>query len=244
MTARANAQQQANAASGNPRARRSPLKPLPLDFYDRETAVVARELLGAVLECTHDGVTAQGRIVEVEAYLGPHDPACHAAVGLTARNRHLHGPPGTVYVYRIYGMHWCVNAVTREAGHGSAVLVRALAPLAGLEAMRDRRGGTHGASLANGPGKLCQALGINGEHDGGRLDRGPVRILRPAAGPGAAQVPDEEIVVTPRIGISQAPEWPLRYCVANDPHLSRAPRHFARYSVRDAEAWLRLHDLR
>ena len=244
MTARANAPQHANAASGTSRARRSPLAPLPRDFYDRDTALVARDLLGAILECRHDGVTACGRIVEVEAYLGPHDPACHSAVGQTVRNRHLHGPPGTVYVYRIYGMHWCVNAVTREAGHGSAVLIRALVPMAGLDAMHRRRGTTHQPSLANGPGKLCQALGISGAHDGGRLDRGAVRILRPAAGDGAARLPDESIVVTPRIGISQAAEWPLRYCLDGEPHLSRTPRSFARYSVREADEWLRRHDLR
>ena len=101
----------ANAASPTRRSRLG--APLPSAFYDRDTADVARDLLGAVLECHADGTVARGRIVEVEAYLGPHDPACHAVVGLTQRNRHLHGPPGTVYVYRIYGMHWCVNAVTR-----------------------------------------------------------------------------------------------------------------------------------
>ena len=106
----------ANAASPTRRSRLG--APLPSAFYDRDTADVARDLLGAVLECHADGTVARGRIVEVEAYLGPHDPACHAVVGLTQRNRHLHGPPGTVYVYRIYGMHWCVNAVTRAAGPG------------------------------------------------------------------------------------------------------------------------------
>ncbi|MCC6930836.1 MAG: DNA-3-methyladenine glycosylase [Gemmatimonadaceae bacterium] len=226
------------------RVRRSPLVPLPRHFYDRDTALVARQLLGAILECRHDGVTARGRIVEVEAYLGPHDPACHAAVGQTARNRHLHGPPGTAYVYRIYGMHWCVNAVTREAGHGSAVLVRALVPLAGLAAMEQRRGTGHASSLANGPGKLCQALGIGGAHDGTCLDRGPLRILRPATGEGATPLPDESIVVTPRIGISKAAEWPLRYALAAEPHCSRTPRSFARYSVHEADEWLRRRALR
>lgn len=226
----------ANAASPTRRSRFG--APLPLDFYDRPTAQVARDLLGTVLECTVDGVVARGRIVEVEGYLGPHDPACHAAVGLTKRNQHLHGPPGTVYVYRIYGVHWCVNAVTREAGHGSAVLVRAVAPLEGVPAMRARRGDVADRDLANGPGKLCQALGITGLHDGGRLDRGAVRILRHEV------VPDEAMVVTPRIGITQAADWPLRYYLAGDPHVSRTPRAFARHSVGDAEAWLRSRDLR
>lgn len=226
----------ANAASPTRRSRLG--APLPSAFYDRDTADVARDLLGAVLECHADGTVARGRIVEVEAYLGPHDPACHAVVGLTQRNRHLHGPPGTVYVYRIYGMHWCVNAVTRAAGHGSAVLVRALVPLDGIEIMRERRGGVADRDLANGPGKLCRALGISGVHDGGRLDRGVVRIRR------HVPLPDEAVVVTPRIGITQAADWPLRYLLAGDPHVSRTPRHFARLTVSEAEAWRQERGLR
>lgn len=207
-------------------------------FYDRPTAEVARDLLGTILECRAAGVVARGRIVEVEAYLGPHDAACHAAVGLTRRNRNLHGPPGTAYVYRIYGMHWCVNAVTREAGHGSAVLVRALEPLDGIEVMRARRAGVTDRELANGPGKLCQALGITGEHDGLRLDRAPLRF-RPGT-----PVPDEAVIVTPRIGITHAAEWPLRFCIAGDPHVSRAPRRHPRLTLDEAAAWLHERGLR
>lgn len=189
-----------------PRARRSSFgDPLPPSFYDRETEVVARELLGMVLEHrTREGVAA-GRIVETEAYLGPHDPACHAAAGLTARTKALHGPPGTAYVYFIYGMHWCVNAVTREEGHGSAVLIRAVEPLVGLQLMRRRRGTVKERDLANGPGKLCQALGIDARRNGARLDAGPLRIL------GGEPVPDARVQVTPRIGISKASDWPLRF---------------------------------
>lgn len=186
---------------------RPSLRPLPASFYDRETERVARELLGAVLEHrTGDGV-ARGRIVETEAYLGPHDPACHAAVGLTHRNRHLHGPPGTAYVYFVYGMHWCVNAVTREAGHGSAVLIRAIEPVAGIDLMRRRRGVKRDADLANGPAKLCEALAITGALDGARIDRGPLRILE------GVPVPDELVAVGPRVGISKAVEWNLRFRV-------------------------------
>lgn len=193
---------------------------LPPSFYDRETERVARDLLGAVLDHrTADGVV-RGRIVEVEAYLGPHDPACHAVAGLTSRTRHLHGPPGTAYVYFVYGVHWCVNAVTREEGHGSAVLIRALEPLEGLESMRRRRGGVPDRQLANGPGKLCQALGIDRTLDGSSLSRGPLRILA------GAPVPDEDVLTTVRIGISRAADWPLRYLVRGSPWVSpaRVPR--------------------
>jgi len=151
---------------------------LSASFYDRPTELVARDLLGAILEhASPDGV-ASGRIVETEAYLGPDDPACHAVVGRTERTWNLHGPPGVAYVYFIYGAHWCFNAVTREEGHGSAVLVRALEPVRGAELMRRRRGNVRRETdLTNGPGKLCQALGIDGALDGARLDRRPLRSL-------------------------------------------------------------------
>lgn len=151
----------------------------------------------------------RGRIVETEAYLGPHDPACHAAAGLTRRTRALHGPPGTAYVYFIYGMHWCFNAVTREAGHGSAVLIRAVEPVEGMALMRRRRCGGADALLAAGPARLCQAFAIGRAHNGVRLDRGPLRILR---GP---RVPDEQVAVTTRIGITKAADWPLRFLVTS-----------------------------
>jgi len=188
---------------------------LPAAFYDRPTELVARELLGAVLECTTDDGVAAGRIVETEAYLGPDDPACHAVVGRTERTWHLHGPPGVAYVYFIYGAHWCFNAVTREEGHGSAVLVRALAPVRGIELMRRRRGDPGvDRNLANGPGKLCQALGITGALDGVRLDRKPLRILAGDA------IADDDVVVTPRIGITRAADWPLRWFVRDNPFVS------------------------
>jgi len=235
----------ANAASWTRRSRTA--APWPAAFYDRGTAEVARDLLGCTLESTLDDRLVRGRIVEVEAYLGPHDPACHAAVGLTERNRHLHGPPGTVYVYRIYGMHWCVNAVTREAGHGSAVLIRALSPVYGVEHMQERRGHSPGGreaslrGIANGPGKLCQALGITGAHSGTRFDRAPLRILRPG---GDEALEDAEVVVTPRIGITQAADWPLRFLIAGESHVSATPRAFARRSVGEAISWLADRGLR
>src|SRR5689334_14328997 len=151
---------------------------LPATFYDRDTEQVARDLLGAVLRCTTSDGVATGRIVETEAYLGEHDLACHAAAGLTARTRWLYGAPGIAYVYFIYGVHWCFNAVTRAVGSPSAVLVRALEPLEGLELMRERRGVAHDRDLTNGPGKLCEALGITGALNGMPLQKPPIEILR------------------------------------------------------------------
>ncbi|MES2180263.1 MAG: DNA-3-methyladenine glycosylase [Gemmatimonadota bacterium] len=205
--------------------------PLPKCFYDRPTEIVARELLGAVLECTTpDGMT-RARIVETEAYTGPEDPACHAAAGLTRRTAHLFGPPGAAYVYLIYGMYWCVNAVTREAGHGSAVLVRAVAPIQGVELMRRRRPRVRtDRDLTNGPGKLCLAMGIDGTMSGTSLRTGPV-IIR-----AGESIDDAQVVVTPRIGISKAAEWPLRFFVKEDPFVSATPRHFPR------RPWSRAND--
>jgi DNA-3-methyladenine glycosylase len=207
-----------------PRARRSRLgAPLRDSFYDRPTEIVSRELLGAVLECTTpDGVT-RGRIVETEAYLGPHDPACHAVAGVTSRTGHLFGPPGRAYVYLIYGMYWCFNAVTRERGHGSAVLVRAVSPIDGIELMRRRRPKVkRDRDLTNGPGKLCLAMGIDGAMSGTSLRTGPIVIREGAA------MHDDAVVVTPRIGITRAAEWPLRYFVRDDPYVSDTPPSFPR----------------
>jgi DNA-3-methyladenine glycosylase len=207
-----------------PRARRSRLgAPLRESFYDRPTEIVSRELLGAILECTTaEGVT-RGVIVETEAYLGPDDPACHAVAGVTSRTEHLFGPPGRAYVYLIYGMYWCFNAVTRERGHGSAVLVRAVSPRDGVELMRGRRPRVkRDRDLTNGPGKLCLAMGIDGAMTGTSLRTGPIVIRESIA------VPDDAVVVTPRIGITRAAEWPLRYLVRDDPYVSATPPSFPR----------------
>jgi DNA-3-methyladenine glycosylase len=199
-----------------PPARRSRIgEPLPEAFYDRETEIVSRELLGAILWCRTDDGVAAGRIVETEAYLGEHDPACHAAAGFTERTRHLYGAPGISYVYFIYGVHWCFNAVTREHGLPSAVLVRAVEPVEGLELMRRRRASAKTErDLTNGPGKLCAALGIGPHHNGLALQKSPIWITR------GVSYGDEEIVIAPRIGITKAAEWPLRWYVRDSRFVS------------------------
>lgn len=209
-----------------PTARRSRLgAPLAARFYDRATELVARDMLGAVIECTTPQGVTRGRIVETEAYLGPDDPACHAAAGLTARTQHLFGPPGLAYVYLIYGMYWCFNAVTRERGHGAAVLVRAVRPIDGIDLMWRRRPKvTKERDLTNGPGKLCLAMGIVGSMSGTSLREGPVLLRR------GEPVPDADVEVTPRVGITQAAEWPLRYLVRGDPFVSATPKAFFRRS--------------
>jgi DNA-3-methyladenine glycosylase len=164
-------------------------------------------LLGAILECKKGRTLTSGRIVETEAYLGPHDPACHAAAGLTNRTRDLHGPPGTSYVYLIYGMHWCMNCVTGPVGYGSAVLIRALEPIDGVALMRRRR---KRPDLTNGPGKLCEALGIDGAMGGLPLDRPPL-IVR-----ADAPVADGDVVIGTRIGLTKAADWPQRYYIRDN----------------------------
>ena len=164
---------------------------------------------------TRSVVTA-GRIVEVEAYVGPHDPAAHGFGNRrSARNAQLFGRPGTAYVYFIYGMYWCVNAVTMAEDYPAAVLIRALEPLAGLGAMRRRRRTHDLHRLCSGPGKLCAALGITGTLNGARLDGRRVGIYPPEWW-GEEAVP-HRVVTTPRIGITKAANWPLRFVVAGSP---------------------------
>jgi DNA-3-methyladenine glycosylase len=190
-------------------------RPLPAAFYARDTGQVARELLGAVLESTVRGARCRGRIVETEAYTGEEDLACHAAAGRTARTEVLYGPPGRAYVYFIYGMHWCVNAVTRRAGLPSAVLIRAVEPLEGIEAMRRRRHGRGDRELTNGPGKLCEAFGITGPaHNGVSLRSPGLRILE------GDSIPDADVAITPRIGITRAAGDPLRWLVRSSGFVS------------------------
>ncbi len=189
---------------------------LAAEFYARPVVEVARDLVGCVVE--HED--ASGVIVETEAY-HESEPACHAFAGLTPRTRTLFGEPGRAYVYRSYGIHALLNAVCEAEGVGAAVLIRALAPLTGIERMRARRGviGARPArdrDLCSGPGKLTQALGIELSENRGDLSRGPVRILGRAAGWG-----DPVVVEGTRIGITRAVELRWRFCVVGDPNVSR-----------------------
>jgi DNA-3-methyladenine glycosylase len=169
---------------------------------------VARELIGAELLVAGVG----GLMVELEAYERD-DPASHAHRGPTERNASMFGPPGHAYVYRSYGVHWCLNLVCEPAGTPSAVLLRALEPTRGLETMRARRGTDDTRLLCAGPGRLCQALAVTGAHDGAALDRPPFELRAAAAG--------ASVLTGPRIGISKATELPWRYGLVGSRFLSR-----------------------
>jgi DNA-3-methyladenine glycosylase len=181
------------------------------EFFARSVHDVAPDLIGVTLLV--DGVG--GRIVEVEAY-DHEDPASHGFRGRTGRNASMFGPPGRAYVYRSYGIHWCLNLVCEEEGVANAVLLRALEPSQGLEQMRVRRGLDDERLLCSGPGRLCQALGVTREHDGLRLDRPPFELLE--------RKRRVEIISGPRIGITRAAELPWRYAEAGSRFLSRPLR--------------------
>jgi len=198
---------------------------LPPDFFLRDAASVARGLLGTCLRSTIGGVEVEGVVVEVEAYVGPDDPASHAAerIGRTPRNESMHGPPGRAYVYRSYGIHWCLNVVTGEEGFPAAVLFRALATIRGEEGARERRAGRE--PLCAGPGRLSQALGVTGALDGHSLDSAPLELLR------GWRVPDEVVGVSGRVGVREAAHWPLRFYLLDHPEVSRGPRGVALKSL-------------
>jgi DNA-3-methyladenine glycosylase len=178
-------------------------------FFARTVHDAAPELVGATLLV--DGVG--GIIVEVEAY-DREDPAAHGYRGRTQRNAAMFGPPGHAYVYRSYGVHWCLNLVCEDEGAPAAVLVRALEPTVGLETMRARRRLVDERALCSGPGKLCQALGVTREHDGLPLDRPPFELLRREREP--------TVAAGPRVGITRAADLPWRYGLAGSRYLSRS----------------------
>ena len=182
------------------------MSPLPRSFYDRDTALVARELLGKHLIFKPDGIPRIGRIVETEAYLGPHDLAAHTSKGLTARTRVMFGPPGHAYVYLIYGMHHCLNVVTEREGNGAAVLLRALEPVQNL------------GERTCGPGLLCKAMGIDRRLNGHDLLSDSLFVAAPTT-------PDNfRIVTRPRIGVDYAGVWArrkLRFYIRGNAFVSR-----------------------
>ena len=181
---------------------------LKRSFFDRSVHEVAPDLIGATLLVNGIG----GQIVEVEAYHHT-DPAAHSHGGQTPRNAVMFGPPGYAYVYRSYGIHWCLNFVCEEAGSASAVLIRALEPTAGIAAMRRRRGVAELRDLCSGPGKLCQALGVSIKHNGLALDRTPFELR--------ARDGEAEVVAGVRIGITKAADLPWRYGLSGSKFLSK-----------------------
>lgn len=187
-------------------------KVLPRQFYSRSTTDVAKDLLGKVLR---HGETA-GTIVETEAYLGGEDLASHSARGITDRTRVIFGSPGYAYVYLIYGMYECLNIVAEPDGVPGCVLIRALEPLDGIDVMRERRPAARTArDLASGPGKLTLALGITRALNGADVTEGLLTVQE------ASQSMEFVIETSPRIGITQCADWPLRFTIAGNPYVSR-----------------------
>jgi len=194
-------------------------RPLARSFFTRPSLVVARALLGRDLVRTFDdGTELRARIVEAEAYRED-DPASHSFRGRTARTDVMFGPPGRLYVYVSYGMHFCMNVVTGRDGEGSAVLLRAAEPLEGLDRMADLRRLQDPRLLCAGPGRLCQALAITRAHDGIDLVSGDALVIERGR-----PVRDEDVVVGPRVGITVAAEQPWRFHVRGSRFVSRGPR--------------------
>jgi DNA-3-methyladenine glycosylase len=193
---------------------------LPRSFYDRDTIEVARDLLGKVLVREIDGSRLSVKIVETEAYVGPHDKACHARNGMTARNRVMFGEPGHAYVYFIYGMYYCLNLVTEKAGYPAAVLIRAGEPLEGEDTMRALRTKARKIKdLTSGPGKLCQAMSIDRELNGADVCRKGPLYLETGMGD------SHEIASCKRIGVEYAGEYkdkPWRFLLKDNPFISKA----------------------
>lgn len=186
-------------------------------FYARAAEPVAKDLLGCHLVHDHDGVTYRGRIVETEAYYGDDDvcdPASHAFTGETARNQVMFGPAGQSYVYVCYGIHNMLNVVTGDDGEPGAVLLRAVEPVDGIDAMHDARGVSTETALCSGPGKLCEAFSVTTEHNDVDLTGGDLRI--------ESGERDDRIVTTTRIGLSKGEDLPFRFYEAGNPHVSRS----------------------
>lgn len=190
---------------------------LPAEFFARDAELVARELLGAYLVSDCGGSRCVGRIVETEAYPGPHDPASHAAesIGRTTRNDPMWGPPGTAYIHLNYGIHWCLNVVVGREGYPAAVLVRAAEPIEGVEVMRGRRPGRVDRELTSGPARLARALAIGPEQQRHPLREPPLFVAR------GEPTLEEAIGRSPRIGISRGEDMHLRFFDSRSRYVSR-----------------------
>ncbi|HEY1266247.1 MAG TPA: DNA-3-methyladenine glycosylase [Candidatus Binatia bacterium] len=191
---------------------------IPRSVYAQPTLQVARRLLGKYLVRRHPDGRTVGKIVETEAYVGEHDLACHASRGRTARTEVMFGPPGHAYVYFIYGVYYCLNIVTEEVGHASAVLIRALEPVEGVELMEKRRGTDKLLSLASGPGKLCLAMAIDKKLNAVDMARGNVLYVEDRG------EPPPKIIATPRIGVDYAGKWkdkPWRFLIRGSEFVSK-----------------------
>ena len=186
-------------------------------FYEQPTLAIARELLGKYLVRKHPDGKTVGRIVETEAYVGPKDLACHASRGRTARTEIMFGPAGFTYVYFIYGVYYCLNIVTEEVDHASAVLIRALEPVEGIELMKKRRRIEELRNLASGPGKLCQAFAIDKSLNGADVCAGVLYVEDRGE-------PAPKILATPRIGVDYAGKWkdkPWRFLIRGNEYVSK-----------------------
>jgi DNA-3-methyladenine glycosylase len=195
----------------------SNIPPLPLEFFARPAERVAKDLLGCLIVSEIDAVRCVSEIVETEAYVGPDDEASHAhrRYGVTPRNQVMYGPPGIAYVYRIYGIHFCLNAVTDSDGFPAAVLIRAARPIAGMAEMRRRRADRVDRELLRGPGKLCQALGIDLSLNRHSLQTPPLWIAQ------GADVDPSTVAMGPRIGVTRSAEAPLRFWIRGSQWVSR-----------------------
>jgi DNA-3-methyladenine glycosylase len=208
----------------------APARALPASFFARHPSEVAPDLLGCVLVVEAGGERASGRIVETEAYLGADDPGSHAATrGVTPRNAVMYGAPGTAYVYFTYGNHHMLNFVCEDAGTAGAVLVRAIEPLDGVEAMTSRRKGRSFRELCNGPGKLTQALGIDLSDNGVALGNGRIAVYH------GERPPSTAVATSGRIGLSAGHELELRYFISDSPFVSRGPNTRPRATHAQAE---------
>lgn len=184
------------------------------DYLSMDAVSAAPRLLGSLLMLEHDGARLVGRIVETEAY-DQSDAASHSYRGRTPRTDVMFGPAGHLYVYFTYGMHYCCNVVTGPEGHGSAVLIRALEPLEGLDIMEQNRHGHGSTALTNGPAKLCEAYGINRTWNGHDLSQKPLTLQL------QEPLPQDRIIQTTRIGITQAKDMPWRFYVRDNPYVSK-----------------------